>query len=213
MAKRTLSLRVSDDMYEKIADYAAECDLTTTQALTHLLNTGLDFAWSLDKTKRELKELVEENKKTSQEQINTFKEVLHEFGIARKNIGKATQASFGSFSMISWLYHDYLVDRAINLSEDTINTPVGQRITHWAKSPVSDLFDFYLSSGGALQRDPKMKYYPSFKTALSSQQFRNSSIEELVGNHAEIWDSLSEQTNEVEALRYVNNKHSKRKDN
>ena len=93
--------------------------------------------------------------------------------------------------------------------DDIKDTPVGERIEFWANASVSDLFDFFLSSGGALQRDPKMNYYPSFNTALKGP-FKGIDSMQAVGASQDTWEKLSGQSNDATALRKAQKKSKKR---
>lgn len=213
MAKIPITVRLPENYYQELQTYADEKNITLTDAVLHYLEIAFYYINELFDTTAQMKELVDETKAAAEKNEKQIQDALRELGIARKNIGKATQASLASLSMLSWFYHDFMMYWWNQLSSEDNETVIGQRLTNWVNSPISELFDFFKSSGGALQADPKMLYFASFITALQKTPYKDKSIEELLGMHENHWERLSGQSNDVEALRKAatNQKRKNRK--
>lgn len=123
-------------------------------------------------------------------------EALRQMGIARKNIGKATQASYGALSLLSWLYADVMgYFKGIGVK--------GDRVEAFSKMSVADVFKLFEGSGGALQADPSTKYFASFRSTLRKPPFKDMDVEEVTGVTKAEWDRLTGEADDVAAVRSI----------
>jgi len=128
-------------------------------------------------------------------------DALRQMGIARKNIGKATRASYGCLSLLSWLYSDLMgFFRGVGVK--------GRRVDGFARLSVADVFKLFEGSGGALQADSSTHYFPSFKTTLKQHPFCDMPVEELTGVDQEEWDRLTGSSNDAGAMRFLGKRAS-----
>lgn len=206
--KVNVAARIPQECFSVIQARSDKTRESLTESLIYFLELGIATEAGFNKTTAALEELLTQFRESAEMQSQAINDSLKELGIARKNIGKATQASLANLSLSAWAYHDLFIH--LLLSDDDIkDTPIGERIEFWANASVSDLFDFFLSSGGALQRDPKMNYYPSFNTALKGP-FKGIDSMQAVGASQDTWEKLSGQSNDATALRKAQKKSKKR---
>lgn len=210
MTTPLITMRLDEGIARKLARYCDENGVTRSDAIRGFVEKGLDNEL---KEKDPLEVRVEELGETVSAAVKKLENSVKDMELIRKNMGKATQASYGSLSLLAWFYHDYLVQQTNfeELPEEFEDSPMGTRWNHLASASIQDIFRIFESSGGMLQRDPRTDYFHSFVSAQSRPELRDCTTEELFGSSKQDWKELSSQGTEASEIRQRNNRPNKQR--
>lgn len=188
------TVRLEPDLRELAESYAAENGVSLSKAVNHFVRKGAESAVTPEDLDRILDERISALVDAGRADAERLDEALRQMGIARKNIGKATRASFGTLSMLSWLYRDLMV-----LMHE--RDPDDARAANWARRGPDYFFKFFEGAGGALQADPKTSYYPAFNAISRKEPFASMSGEEISGLPEDVWERMVGRGNDVAGVR------------
>ena len=200
-----ITVNMEAALYDRVAQYAKERGVSASRAVVELAERGFEAGVTAKEMTDALEILAEQVGAVAESTANRVDEALRQLSIARKNLGKTTQASCASLSLMSWFYRDFMVNSAEEF-------PDNERYANWALRGPDYLFEFFKSSGGALQPDPRLRYYPSFATACDREPFKNMSSEELAGLSRKRWLSALGRGNDAAAVRSLADRRSERDD-
>lgn len=196
-----IHVRPAPEEYDEIARRAEAHGVSIAAEARSLISRGLaagvtpeELDAALREHMRAVDERIERAREDSRIKDERLDEAMRQMGIARKNIGKATQASYGALSLLSWLYADVMgYFKGIGVK--------GRRVDAFSKMSVADVFKLFEGSGGALQADPSTRYFASFRTSLRKPPFKDMDIEEIAGVSRAEWDRLTGESDDAAAVR------------
>lgn len=196
-----IHVRPAPEEYDEIARRAEAHGVSIAAEARSLISRGLaagvtpeELDAALREHMRAVDERIERAREDSRIKDERLDEAMRQMGIARKNIGKATQASYGALSLLSWLYADIMgYFKGIGVK--------GRRVDAFSKMSVADVFKLFEGSGGALQADPSTRYFASFRTSLRKPPFKDMDIEEIAGVSRAEWDRLTGESDDAAAVR------------
>lgn len=191
---KMIHVRPDPEDYEIIAARAEAKGISVPAETRNLIKRGLMSGVTQAELERALDARMAEAEALAAKRDEQMAEALRQMGIARKNIGKATRASYGSLSLLSWLYADLMgFFKGVGVK--------GSRVEGFSRLSVADVFKLFEGSGGSLQADPATRYFPSFKTALRSEPFRSMDVEDVTGVGRAEWDRLTGESDDAAAVR------------
>lgn len=190
-----ITIRIDAGLEAAIAQYAESEGLRMASAARELIEKGLATGVTPKELEEVLASLAAKQGAERDRAAEALERAVSQMEIARKNIGKSTQASYGSLSLLAWMFKDLMrFFEAAGVRDERVATFAGKLTTE-------NIFKFFEASGGALQGDGRTRYLRSFRHIVDREPYCRYDTQAIFGMSRPEWSRATGQSDDAAAVR------------